>query len=384
MKLASIRLDGYRCFRSFHAPVDSLEVLVGANGAGKTALLEFLRWLREASQHGIPPEIVPGSSYRNIFHNPGPERFSWSLRFEDPQRSIDYEAQVLGPRGRVDVVYERASAIGAHESNPELTAFLEFKSGKGDVMDDGAGRTDGLTISSNRLALGAIVNSSYRNFYEVKRSIEGWRFYDAALINTERIRRPVPIEQEPLLREDAGNLTAVLNYMLTEFPDRFEQLQVHLRNVIPGFRRLTVKARGAPGEMLAFWLEDGADEALSLADLSDGTLRMLIWITLCLHPHPPSLVCIDEPEQGLHPRTLPLLGALIDGLSERTQVVVSTHSSYFLRQFSLERLAVMRKEQGASRWLKPASSNVLRMALEEFGPEELETMHHTDELEALS
>jgi predicted ATPase len=156
-----------------------------------------------------------------------------------------------------------------------------------------------------------------------------------------------------------------------------------LRTAIPGFKGLTVKARGGPGEVIAFWQEQGVDGELSLADLSDGILRLICWATLCVQPNPPSLICIDEPDQGVHPRTLPVLAGLFEQASARTQILLATHASYFLTQFGLSRIAVMRKEQGKSLYLKPADSATLREMLEDFGPEEIEAMHRSDELEVL-
>ena len=59
-----------------------------------------------------------------------------------------------------------------------------------------------------------------------------------------------------------------------------------------------------PGEVIAFWQEQGVDQDLSFADLSDGILRLICWSCLCLHPNPPSLICIDEPDRGVHPYKL--------------------------------------------------------------------------------
>ena len=63
--------------------------------------------------------------------------------------------------------------------------------------------------------------------------------------------------------------------------------------------------------MIAFWQEKNIDMDLSLADLSDGTLRFIAWATLCIMPSPPTLICIDEPDQGVHPRTLPILAVIV-------------------------------------------------------------------------
>ena len=132
---------------------------------------------------------------------------------------------------------------------------------------------------------------------------------------------------------------------------------------------------------MAFWREEGVDADLTLADLSDGILRFLCWAVLCLHPKPPTLICIDEPELGLHPRVLPLLAGLFQKASQRTQVLIATHSSYFLSQFPLESIAVMRKEEGRAVWKKPADSAALKANLEEFGQDEIEFLHRSNELE---
>jgi len=123
---------------------------------------------------------------------------------------------------------------------------------------------------------------------------------------------------------------------------------------------------------------------LSLADLSDGILHFLCWAVICLQPNPPSLVCIDKPDQCLHPRTLPLLAGLFEKASERTQILLATHSSYFLTQFDISQIAVMYKENGEAKFVKPKNSKALVENLKDFGAEEIESMHRSDELEFLA
>jgi predicted ATPase len=171
---------------------------------------------------------------------------------------------------------------------------------------------------------------------------------------------------------------------MTEHRQAFDELQRHLRGVVPGFQSLNVKARGGPGEVIAFWSERGVDSELSLADLSDGSLRLLCWITLCIMPTPPTLLCIDEPDQGVHPRTLPVLAGLFKKASDRTQILLATHASYFLSQFELADLAVIRKSDGSSEFVKPVDSQTLIDILADFGTAELEALHRSDELELLA
>jgi predicted ATPase len=163
----------------------------------------------------------------------------------------------------------------------------------------------------------------------------------------------------------------------------WEELEAHLRSAVPGFRSLNVKPRGGPGTVIGVWREAGVESEMTLADLSDGTLRLLCWAVLCLAPNLPPLLCVDEPELGLHPRVLPVVAGLFRLASARTQVLIATHSPYLLSHFQLDEIAVMRKEDGAARFLRPSSSRALREAVEEVGGEAITRLHLSDELEAL-
>jgi len=294
----------------------------------------------------------------------------------------------MGPVGAVKMLFERVIASKAENRGRDNGyTFLDFKNGKGlvsDPSDRDFKRKEWDLKKPNQLALGAITDSTLVTLFNLREYMRGWRFYDSFNINNEKIRRPVPTTQEPVLNEDCGNLSAVLFYLMTEHREAFEELQTHIRVAIPGFRGLNVKARGAPGEVIAYWLEDKVDYELSLADLSDGTLRFISWATLCVIPNLPTLICIDEPDQSVHPRTLPILAGLFEKASSRTQIILATHASYFLTQFDIDRISIMKKVQDENVYVKVKDSKALLDNLQDFGIEELLQMHLTDELEALS
>lgn len=378
--IPSLRLQGYRPFQDFQADFSLLDVIVGANGSGKSSLFEFLKFLRDGMYQVIPPEIVAGSVGQQIFHRPGPDRIWWSVEVDLRQQvPLYYQGEVRGPIGQTRVSFERVRML---KPSCDLMDIHE-RSGVIQDTDGQVAQQDFQLRKPNQLALGVMTNPSFPTLYNLREFIAGWRFYSAFHINNQKIRQSVPVEQEPLLHEDGGNLSAVLFHLMTEHAQVFDELKTYLRLAIPGFQNLTVKARGGPGEVIAFWQERGVDDELSLADLSDGILRFLCWATLSLMPQPPTLLCIDEPAQGIHPRVLPILSSLLQEASERTQVMLGTHASYFLLQFDLEHLAVMRKREGESEYIKPQNSEALRASLEAFGREEIEMMHRSDELEAL-
>jgi predicted ATPase len=380
--LEKIHISGYRCFEKTSFNFKPLVVIAGANGTGKSSLFEFLRFLRDACFYEIPPEIVSGSIGRNIFHKPGSDKFAWSLNTSNWESDIHYHGELMGPIGNPIILNE---TIDFSFSGQVTLNFLQLKNGKGMIKDPKTGVMKEWDIKKpNQLGLGAISDSSMTVLYDLREYIRSWRFYNAFKIDDEKIRRPAPISQNPLLSEDAGNLSSVLFHLISEHPDSFEQLKSVIKIAIPGFKNINVKARGGPGEVLAFWMEDCIDSELTLADLSDGTLRFIIWAVLSLMPSAPTLICIDEPDQGVHPRTLPLLAGLFEKASQQTQFILATHASYFLTQFKVENIAVMRKDKGKSQYIEISDSRTLMDNLDDFGTEELELMHRNDEMEGLA
>ena len=376
-----LKIKGYRPFRDFTATLGSLEVLVGANGAGKSALFEFLKFLRDSTYHDSPPEIIHGSIGQAIFHQPGGDRLWWSVRLDlNRPHPLQYQGEILGPIGKTQVIFERVLTVPPEGKSPLV--FLDMK-GQSGIIRNEQGQHEEYSLElrrKNQLALSTATNPNLPTLYLLRETLLGWRFYSSFRINHDKIRKPVPIEENPTLDEDAGNLSAVLFYLSSEHPHAFEELHLYLRAMIPHFQRLTLKARGR-GEVIAFWQERGVQAELSLADVSDGILRLLCWSVLALTPTPPSLICIDEPDQGVHPRTLPILAGMFQRASERTQILIATHASYFVKQFDLSTIAVMRKEEGQAVFRKPADSDVLKALLEDFGTEDLEYWHQSDQLE---
>lgn len=370
--ISKLNIKGYKPFKDTTFEFSPLEVIVGANGSGKSSLFEFLRFLRDAVDREIPPEIVKGAVGQQLFNLAGAEKFSWKMLIKGLGARIShdeilssllmplrYSGELMGPKGKPSIVQEKINGDFGFE----------------EIFEN---------EPSNTLGLSKIRSFEKPEVSNYKRFLSYCRFYSSFKINTESIRKSVLIEQEPLLFEDAGNLSSVLHFLMTEHPHSFNDLQFYLKSTVPGFKGLTVKARGGPGEVIAFWKEDGIDGELTIADLSDGIIRLICWIVLCVHPNPPSLICIDEPDQGVHPRTLPVLAALFKRASERTQILLATHSSYFLTQFDLGDIAVMKKENGEVSYSKPGNSDTLKEMLKDFGPEEIEAMHQSDELERLS
>ena len=386
--LKRIEIDGYRPFREFVAEPGDLTVIIGANATGKSSLFDFLRFVSRAAQDALPPEIDERSAGRTIFHGGTPERILFELTLDLGERlPLRYEAELLGPVGAPRVSRERLATtqpLRKEETAPFI--FLDFTAGRGVVRNQQEKKLKRpeWNVKANELALRRALDPTLVTLSHVQGLLSSWRFYSGFDVSTgASVRRPVPTEPEPLLDEHGGNLSAVLMWLNREHQETWEELESHLGSAVPGFRSLNVKPRGGPGTVIGVWRETGVEAELTLADLSDGTLRLLCWAALCLAPNLPPLLCVDEPELGLHPRVLPVLAGLFRHASARTQVLIATHSPYFLSHFELDEIAVMRRENGAARFVRPSSSRALREAVEEIGGEAITRLHLSDELETL-
>ncbi len=387
-RLKDIRIAGYRPFKDFRVGLTSLEVLIGANASGKSSLMELLRFLRNSAYQEIPSEIIEGSSGMRIFHIPGEDRIEWAASI-DAGLSADvvYSGRIVGPMGSIRVDHERVETsrpLSTKYDQPFL--YMELRNGEGMIYEPSHKKLQEQKIKllkANQLAISTMNNPGLFMLYNLREYIQRWRFYNSFRISNEQLRRPSITEQEPMLHENAGNLSAVLLYLQTEYPETFEKLKFYLGLMLPSFRNITVKARGGPGQVMAFWSEGSVGEELTLADLSDGTLRILCWTLICVHPFPPTLVFVDEPDQGIHPRVYPILAELFKKLSDKTQVLLTTHSSYFLSMFDIENILVLKKEDGDIKSFKPSTSQALIDNLKEFGDQELEIMHRSGEFEMI-
>ena len=142
----------------------------------------------------------------------------------------------MGPRSNPQISFERV------ESSQDW--FMDMKGSEGVYREPGYAETNRVLNKRNQLTLRTIANSGLATLTKLQEYIGGWKFYSSFNISNDKIRKSVILEQEPVLDEDAGNLSSVLHYLMTEHSGVFDELQQHLQSVIPGFKGLTVKARG--------------------------------------------------------------------------------------------------------------------------------------------
>ncbi|WP_375769793.1 AAA family ATPase [Archangium gephyra] len=354
VRLTRLGVDGYRVLEGLDARLGALTVLTGEPGSGKSSLLDCLALLAFAVEHPLPPGMDARGVGPRLFRAGGPERLHLSLHVTSGSgRAFRYTVGLGGPERAPRVTSERFASVRTDASGQESEAFtfLDFENGRGTVRTVSWAsarprvRVAPHALPPDVLALRGELEPALRSATSFRAFVSGWRFYPGFDVSRGAVlRRPVPSEPEPLLAPDGSNLSAVLFHLMVEDPARWRELEATLRAAHPSFDSLSVKPRGGPGTVLGVWREAGVRDELTLADLSDGTLRLLCLAALCLSPRKPALVGLDGPELGLHPRVLPVLAGLLRRSSTEAQLLVATQSPGLLAGLPPE--VVLRMEKG--------------------------------------
>lgn len=354
-----ITLKGFKSIRSLEDfPLRPLNILIGANGAGKSNFVTFFRLLRAMANEFLQRFIVEQGGPDGFFfmgpkHTP---RIFACLQFGQYVYRFDLaptgssvlmiEDEYLDHTGGSDADSATGyRATGIRES--ELKKYRDREPAKG-------WRRDVLDLNDYGLASNWIV----------------YHFHDTSMLAP--MRRPGSVRDNEYLRPDGGNLGAYL-LMLRDRDERiYEKIRDTVRLAAPFFDDFKFRPTSSNGDTMFHleWTQRGSDYPFLVTQLSDGTLRFIALTTALLQPDPPSTILLDEPELGLHPYALTLLAELLKQATEKTQVIVSTQSASLLDNFEAEDVIVVERENGASTF-KRLSSAELKEWLKDYSLGEL-------------
>jgi predicted ATPase len=322
--LKRITLAGYKSIRKLDAfPLNSgLNVLIGANGSGKTNFIRFFELLG------------------NIM---------------DPNKGLQ---NYVSARGGADVFLFRGMKV-----TPEFHADLIFGSNEYRFT---------LKAADDRSLFFAEERTSYRTagidrgtgHKETKLVKKGWSI-DTWPVDTEFIRGILNwrvyhfhdtspnakvmdkcnIVDCDVLHSDASNLAAFLMRMAQAHPAHYARIEETVRQVAPFFGAFVLK-EVAPGQTQLLWKDRYSDLLYYPHQLSDGTLRYICLAALLLQPNPPATIIIDEPELGLHPCAIKLLASLLHEAAGRAQLIVSTQASLLVDELTPEEVIVVNHRDG--------------------------------------
>jgi predicted ATPase len=348
-----------------------LNVLIGANGSGKSNLIEAINLLRAA-----PKE------WREVTRKGGGVA-EWIWKGEKKNGKARLEAVISNPKGKQPLRHsmafhavsqafalddEKVENESACQGQPEAYFYYRFQGGHPvlNTAGDGQRKLARDTIETDLSILAQRRDpETYPELAWLAQSYESIRIYrEWAFGRGAVFREPQKADmRNDTLEEDFSNLGLFLNRLKTKFPKAKKAILNGLKDLYGGIHDFEVFIEG--GTVQVFFTE--GDFSIPATRLSDGTLRYLCLLAILCDPEPPKMVCIEEPELGLHPDILPNVADLIKAAAERTQIIVTTHSDILVDAMTdtPESVVVCEKHEGKTEMTRLATED-LKAWLEKF------------------
>jgi predicted ATPase len=335
--LDRITIMGFKSIRALEDfELTALNVLIGANGAGKSNFIDFFRMLRAMMELPLPG-LSSASLKTYIADGGGSDDFL----FNGPKTTEQVEIETrFGPNG-----YRFKLAPTADEIFIINDEARYHEGGSTGWWDLGSGHTtpELLRDKDRRGAAGGRSVASY--VYDAISSWKIYHFHDTSKVAP--MRRFETVDDTEYLRFDAANIAPFLFHLKNNERSAYDQIVDSIRLVAPFFSDFILKPNKNEKVRLR-WKQKGSDYPLKPHHLSDGTLRFICLTTALLQPDPPSTIIIDEPELGLHPYAVEILAELIVAASEKTQLIISTQSPSLVDYFEPKDVIVVNRDKGAS------------------------------------
>ncbi len=351
-QIQTIRVSGFKSLRRCAVDLTSLNVLIGANGAGKSNLASLFEFLAASLDHGLEEYVG---------RNGGPN----SILFQGAKTTGEIAVAVtVSTAGGSGTLYQRC----VYKPPGSMFYSGNHAGGPGNIVRSDEVVFDGLCSVIQQDGAGHPGQLIYES---LKRRTFRLHLLDTSL--NSPMRTEGYIEDNARLRHDGGNLAARLYLLKQTAPKVLERIRSTIRKIVPGFDDFVLEPqRLNPRNILLNWKQVGSDYLLGPHQISDGSLRSMALVTLLLQPSSelPDLIVLDEPELGLHPHAASMLAGLIRATSVKSQLLVCTQSPTFVDEFLPEEVIVADSRNGESQFRRLAS-NSLTNWLEEYSLGEL-------------
>jgi len=349
-RIEYLRVENYRALRNVELKnLTPLTVLLGPNGSGKSTVFDVFNFLAECFQYGLRHAWDRRGRAKELRTRgqEGPVVIELKYREKPKQPIITYHLAIdEGPKGPFVAEEWLRWKRGTHG---QPFRFLDYKKGQGravsgDMPDEQDERIDKPLRSPDLIAVNTLGQfAEHPRVAALREFITDW--YVSYLSIDDARGQPEAGPQERLSKT-GDNLPNVIQYLKEQHADHLEQIFRVLRRRVP--RLESVLAEPMPDGRLLLQIKDAPfDRPVMSRFASDGTLKLLAYLTVLHDPEPPQFVGIEEPENFLHPRLLPELAEECRAATERSQLLVTTHSPFFIDTLKPEEVrALYRDEQG--------------------------------------
>lgn len=361
--IESVSIQGFRSLADVEiSAMPSTAVLIGANGSGKSNFIRFfemLSWMLRSRKLAEFVERCGGADDQLFGGNSVTPRLSATIGMRTDAGLNDYRfALSYAHPDRFLFTDERLRF--SHGDLPGLARWQSLGSGHPEAMIVEAAQSNTFP-DVNPTTASVIVN--------LLRGCSVYQFHDTS--DSSSFKQRWDAEDNFQLRSHGGNLAAVLYWLEQNDVRRYEEICRHISRILPGFDHFEI--RESYGKVALRWRVKGGDKTFGAHLTSDGSLRFFALVTLLNLPSEmlPDVILLDEPELGLHPAAVSLIGGMIESLSQERQIIVATQSPLLVDVFELEQIIVMGLQEGRSE-LSVLNADDYKLWLEEcFTPGEL-------------
>ncbi|WP_035805269.1 AAA family ATPase [Lunatimonas lonarensis] len=375
MKIEKIRIKNFKVYREAEIrDLPNMCVFLGANGAGKSTLFEVFGFLSDALKNNVKNALNKRGGFKEVYSRNGEGDIEFEIKFRNPevdgkrQPLITYELSVgMDPNKQPVITKEILSYRRGNRGRPYR--FLEFSHGKGNAIINESEfetakqefkeqREEQTLDSPDILAIKGL--GQFQRFQAIssfRRLLENW------YVSNFQIHAAQNIEDTGLsehLSTTGDNLAQVTKFIYENHIDIFKTILQKMSERVPGIEK--VEATETIDGRIVLQFSDGSfkDPFISRF-VSDGTIKMFAYLILLYDPKPHPLLCIEEPENFLHPELLVELAEEFREYANRGgQVFISSHSPDFVNALEIDELFWLTKEEGYTKIARATDDSLVR------------------------
>jgi len=367
-RIEYLKVQNYRALHNLELKnLTPLTVFLGPNGSGKSTIFDVFAFLSECFTESLRKAWDRRGRFRELRTRDSDGCIIIELKYRETSKSplITYHLAIDEENNRPFIAEEWLQWRRASQGKP--FRFLDFKKGEGQVISGATPDEEGERIteqlaSSELLAVNTLGQfTKHPRVSALRRFITGWYLSYLTADHTRSLPEAGAMER---LSPTGDNLPNVIQYLKEQHPQRLEEILKTLSDRIPRLEK--VEASIMQDGRLLLEIKDAPFSHPILAKFaSDGTLKLLAYLTILFDPNPPQLVGIEEPENHLHPRLLPQLAEECRSASANTQLMVTTHSPFFVDSLKPEELWVLyRDEKGFTQAKRTADMQGVKQFME--------------------
>ena len=357
-RIERVRVRGFRSLADVElADLPQAAVLIGANGAGKSNFIRFfemLSWMLRSRRLGAFVQKYGGADDQLYGGNRTTPRMEAELSLRTEAGRNDY---------RFALSHAHPDRFFFSEEGFRFSGDDHPTEARWHHVDPGHPEAEILREAQST------TNTTARVIVHLLRGCAVYQFHDTS--DESNFKKEWDVSDNNYIRSHGGNLAAVLLRLEREDLDRYELICDQISRVLPGFDHFELEE--SFGKVLLRWKAKWATKTFGAHLTSDGSLRFFALVTLLNLPAEmlPNVLLLDEPELGLHPAAITLVGGMIRSLSEERQVMVATQSPLLVDAFDLEEIFVLELREGRTDVRKLSSDDYRVWLDEDFTPGEL-------------